>query len=71
MRELLKLPGLSNRQLSKEKDIRSIKYEDGKTYYFYEPIEMQLKVLLEKMVKERKIKKTFEGGIEKYEAVRR
>lgn len=68
MRELLKLPGLSDKQLSREKDVRSIKYKDGKMYYFYETLEMQLKELLEMMVKEGKIKKTVVGGIDKYEA---
>lgn len=69
MRESLKLPDLSDKQLSKEKDIQSIKYKDGKTYYFYETPEMQFKELLERMAKEGKIKKTVVDNIEKYEAV--
>lgn len=69
MIELLKLPGLSNKQLSKEKDIQSVKYKDGKTYYFYETVEMQFKELLERMAKEGKIKMTVVDGIEKYEAI--
>lgn len=69
IRKLLKLPDLSDKQLSKEKKIRSIKHKDGKTYYFYDTLEIQLKELLERMVKEGKIKKTVVRGIEKYEAI--
>jgi hypothetical protein len=69
MRELLKLPDLSAEQLSKERNIQSIKYKDGKTYYFYEIPEMQFKEIIERMVKEGKIKKTVVGGIEKYESL--
>jgi hypothetical protein len=69
MRELLKLPDLSSKQLSKEKDIKSIEDKDGETYYFYDTTEMLFKELLERMVKEGKIKKTVVDGIEKYEAV--
>lgn len=69
MIELLKLPDLSNKQLSKEKDIQSVEYKDGKTYYFYETVSMQFEELLERMTKEGKIKKTVINSIEKYEAI--
>jgi len=55
--------------LEKNKYDKSIKYKDGKTYYFYETLEMQFKELLESMVKEGKVKKTVVGGIEKYEVI--
>lgn len=70
LRDILKIPGLADEQLQKERDIEWIYIETYKRFfYMYKPVEIQFKESLDWLVKEGKIKEEIIYGVKKYSTI--
>lgn len=70
LRDVLKIPGLTDEQLQKERDIEWTYIEAYKRFFYtYKPVEIQFQESLDWLVKEGKIKEQIIDGVKKYSAI--